>query len=133
MVWAALACSGLAAGDTSVGWRGDGTGVYPDAQPPAKWSATENVAWQTPMPGRCYGAPIVVGDCVFTCSEPSTLLSVSAADGTIWCSGTHTPSRPPLYELTDPPIVCNFSLIGWHGLTEGATLRVAMRPGGFWH
>lgn len=33
-VWAAVGCTGLAAAETSVGWRGNGTGVYPDAQPP---------------------------------------------------------------------------------------------------
>jgi outer membrane protein assembly factor BamB len=42
------------------------------------------------MPGRCNGAPIVVGDRVFTCSEPSSLLCVSAADGKILWSDTVT-------------------------------------------
>jgi hypothetical protein len=89
MVWAALACSGLAAGDTSVGWRGDGTGVYPDAQPPAKWSATENVLWKTPLPGKSNASPILVGDRIFVCSEPSMLVCVSASDGAIlWSSST---------------------------------------------
>jgi outer membrane protein assembly factor BamB len=30
-----------------------------------KWSATENVRWQTPIPGRGHGSPIVVGDRVY--------------------------------------------------------------------
>jgi hypothetical protein len=71
------------AADTRIGFRGDGTGSFPDANPPVKWSATENVVWKTPMPKRCNGSPIVVGDRVFTCSEPGTLLCVSAADGKI--------------------------------------------------
>ncbi len=83
-------CSQCPAADARVGFRGDGTGCFPDAQPPVKWSATENVAWKTPMPGRCNGSPIVVGDRVFTCSEPSTLLCVSAADGKVLWSDAVT-------------------------------------------
>ena len=66
--------AGVAAEPTAVGWRGDGTGVYPDARPPVKWSATENVLWKTPMPGKSNASPILVGDRIFVCSEPSTLL-----------------------------------------------------------
>jgi len=89
IVWAAAGCAGLAAAETSVGWRGDGTGVYPDAQPPVKWSATENVLWKTPLPDKSNASPILVGDRIFVCSEPSTLLCVSAKDGAIlWSSGT---------------------------------------------
>ncbi len=93
IVCASLGGVGLAAGgnsDARIGFRGDGTGSFPDAKPPVKWSATENVAWKTPMPGRCNGSPIVVGDHVFTCSEPGTLLCVSAADGKIQWSDTVT-------------------------------------------
>ena len=32
---------------------------------PAKWSATENVAWKTPLPGESWSSPIVWGDQVF--------------------------------------------------------------------
>lgn len=45
-------------------WRGPlGTGIAnPDQKPPLKWSATENVLWKAPVPGRGHGSPIVVGD-----------------------------------------------------------------------
>jgi len=89
-VWAAVGCTSLAAAETSVGWRGDGTGVYPDAQPPVKWSATENVLWKTPLPGKSNASPILVGDRIFVCAEPSTLLCVSAKDGAILWSGSTT-------------------------------------------
>jgi outer membrane protein assembly factor BamB len=89
IVWVAVGCTGLAAAETSVGWRGNGTGVYPDANPPVKWSATENVLWKTPLPGKSNASPILVGDRIFICSEPSTLLCVSAKDGAIlWSSST---------------------------------------------
>ena len=89
-VWAAVGCTSLAAAETSVGWRGDGTGVYPDAQPPVKWSATENVLWKTPLPGKSNASPILVEDRIFVCAEPSTLLCVSAKDGAILWSGSTT-------------------------------------------
>ena len=89
IVWAAVGCAGLAAAETSVGWRTNGLGVYPDARPPVKWSATENVLWKTPLPGKSNASPILVGDRIFVCSEPSTLICVSAKDGTIlWSSST---------------------------------------------
>jgi len=84
------ACAAASAADPRIGWRGDGTGNFPDANPPVKWSATENVLWKTPMPGRSNSAPIVVADRVFTCSEPSTLLCVSAGDGKVLWSDTVT-------------------------------------------
>ena len=34
-----------------IGWRTDGSGAYPKAQPPLEWSPTKNVVWSTPMPG----------------------------------------------------------------------------------
>lgn len=48
-------------------WRGPTrNGVAPEGQtPPLKWSATENVLWKTPIPGRGHGSPIIVGDQVF--------------------------------------------------------------------
>lgn len=47
-------------------WRGpDRNGIAPKQNPPLKWSATENVLWQAPVPGRGHGSPTVVGDRVF--------------------------------------------------------------------
>lgn len=48
-------------------WRGPTRNGVAAAgqQPPLKWSATENVLWQTPIPGRGHGSPTVVGDQIF--------------------------------------------------------------------
>jgi outer membrane protein assembly factor BamB len=47
------------------GWRGlDAQGVSKVAAPIA-WSATENIAWQTPLPGEGHSSPVVVGGRVF--------------------------------------------------------------------
>jgi len=89
VVLTTVGCAGLAAEPTAVGWRGDGLGVYPDARPPVKWSATENVLWKTPLPGKSNASPILVGDRILICAEPSTLLCVSAKDGQVlWSSST---------------------------------------------
>ncbi len=55
-------------------WRqfrgNDTTGVASDAPPPVKWSATENIAWKSALPGRGLSSPIIVGDrVVITCSS----------------------------------------------------------------
>lgn len=63
------------------GWRGDGTGHYPDAKPPLHWSPTENVVWKTPLPGLGNATPVVIDDRVFVTAEPTTLLAVRLSDG----------------------------------------------------
>jgi outer membrane protein assembly factor BamB len=47
-------------------WRGPlATGVAPHADPPLRWSETENVRWKVPIPGRGSASPVVWGDRVF--------------------------------------------------------------------
>lgn len=66
-----------------VGWRTDGSGRYPNAQPPKEWSAEKNVVWKTKLPGRSHSGPVLVGDRIFTTAEPDALLCLNAADGRI--------------------------------------------------
>ncbi len=55
-------------------FRGTGSlGVAEDPNLPDKWSATENVAWKTEIPGVGWSSPIVWGDNIF-------LTSVISAD-----------------------------------------------------
>lgn len=81
LLFSAFACVAFAA--APVGWRTDGTGRYPDAKPPINWSATEKVVWKTPLPAWSNASPVIVGDRIFICSEPDTLLCLSATDGKI--------------------------------------------------
>src|SRR5437868_582768 len=47
-------------------WRGPlGNGVAPAADPPVKWSETENVRWKVKIPGEGAATPLVWGDKVF--------------------------------------------------------------------
>jgi outer membrane protein assembly factor BamB len=70
------------AGNT-VGWRTDGSGSYPDAQPPVEWSPTKNVVWSTPMPGYGVSHPVILGQRLFVCSEPATLLCLDKGSGKV--------------------------------------------------
>ncbi len=51
------------------GPRGDGSSLELDL--PVRWSAGENVAWKTPIPGKGHSSPIIWNDRVFvvTCLE----------------------------------------------------------------
>lgn len=42
-----------------------GQGVTTETNLPIKWSATENIAWKTPIPGLGWSSPIVWGDRIF--------------------------------------------------------------------
>jgi outer membrane protein assembly factor BamB len=66
-----------------IGWRTDGSGKYPQAQPPLEWSATKNVVWRAPMPGYGVSQPVLLGQRLFICSEPGTLLCLDRDSGKI--------------------------------------------------
>ena len=81
----------------TVGFRGDGTGIYPDATPPLHWSTTQNVVWSTRLPAGGNASPTLVRDRLFVCAEPTTLLAVDAANGKVlWQrSVTRIDTLPP--------------------------------------
>lgn len=79
---AAFICT-VAFGQTTTGWRGDGSGRFPKATPPTTWGPDKNVAWKTELPGNGNASPIVVGEKLFLCADPSTLICLNRADGKI--------------------------------------------------
>jgi hypothetical protein len=70
-------------------WRGPrGDGSSRETNLPVHWSATENVAWRTSIPGVGHSSPIIVGDRVFvtTCLEENNervLLCLGRTDGKV--------------------------------------------------
>jgi len=66
--------------DRPVGWRGDGGGQYPSADPVSRWSEKENVLWKTEV-GAGQSSPIVVGPRVFITAEPDWLICLDAETG----------------------------------------------------
>jgi hypothetical protein len=51
----------------SIGFRGDGSGVFADAKPPTEFDAQtgKNLRWKVALPNHSNSSPIVVGDKVF--------------------------------------------------------------------
>ncbi len=66
-----LLVAGLAAGEASgwANWRGPlGTGSSPDADPPVRWSETENVRFKVEIPGNSLASPVIWGDVIYLMS-----------------------------------------------------------------
>lgn len=97
-----LSLGTLPASGEGIGWRTDGSGRYPNAQPPLEWSPTTNVVWCTPMPGYGVSHPVPLGQRVLICSEPGTLLCLRRDDGKImWqksCSYAELEIEPDVRE-----------------------------------
>src|SRR4051812_37465751 len=85
-----------------VGWRGDGTGRFPGATPPTTWSRgangeRKNILWEAKLPCYSWATPIVVGNKVFTRSEPYDLICLDKNTGRIlWIR-----SPPPFIAVTE--------------------------------
>lgn len=98
----ALVGAGVCGADDYVGWRTDGTGEYPDATPVTTWSAEMNVIWKTPMSAKSNSLPTIVGNRLFVCSEPATLLCVDKTTGAILWEASNNPADiAPAEEVAD--------------------------------
>lgn len=65
------------------GWRMDGTGRYPEANPVTEWSVDKNVQWATVMPDWSNSTPIITGNRLFVCAEPASLVCLELDRGAI--------------------------------------------------
>jgi outer membrane protein assembly factor BamB len=69
-------------------WRGpNGDGISTEKGLPAVWSASKNVAWKLPMPGKAGSTPAVWGDRMFLTSARNNdlvLLCVSTDGKPLW-------------------------------------------------
>jgi len=90
-----LACA-LNPARADVGFRNDGTGVFPEARPPLHWSAASNVVWTIRLKSS-NASPIVLGDKVITCEEPDVLLALNFSDGRrLWAmTNSYFETLPP--------------------------------------
>ena len=82
----AISVCGSAMSQSPIGFRTDGTGRYPDADPPLHWNADKNVVWNIKLP-KSNAIPVILGQKLFTCAEPCVLLCVNKADGKILWQG----------------------------------------------
>jgi len=87
-------CAAASAEPTEpVGWRGDGSGRYPLADPVTSWSSDQNILWKTEV-GKGNSTPVVVGSRVFLTSEPDVLICVDAESGRELWRRAHRPAVP---------------------------------------
>jgi outer membrane protein assembly factor BamB len=75
-------------------FRGPGArGVSDDSRLPDRWSATENVAWKTEIPGRGWSSPIVWGQRVFLTTAIDTANKTEPAKKGLYFGGER--AKPP--------------------------------------
>jgi len=88
---AVVAHTGLASAQEWSQFRGPGArGVVGDnPNLPEQWSATENVAWRTPVPGLAWSSPVVAGGLVFVTTVASDG-DVEAPEGGWYGGGERT-------------------------------------------
>lgn len=81
VVCAPSAASGA---DAIVGWRGDGSGCYPQADVPTTWDSEENknILWRAEV-GIGQSSPVAVGGRIFLGAEPDLLVCVDAKTGKV--------------------------------------------------
>lgn len=60
-----LTLASLLAAEDWPQWRGPHNGVAPATKAPMKWSASENIAWKTPIDGAGHSSPVIVGNRIF--------------------------------------------------------------------
>jgi outer membrane protein assembly factor BamB len=85
--------------DRPIGWRGDGSGHFPGATPPTVWSrpdgdgAKKNILWETKLPCYSWATPVIVGNKVFTRSEPYDLICLEKNTGKLLWIRSHPPTE----------------------------------------
>jgi outer membrane protein assembly factor BamB len=70
-------------------------GVAEDPNLPEQWSATRNVAWKTPIPGRGWSSPVVWGDRIFLSSAVPSAPIEEPKKGLYFGGNRETPPSDP--------------------------------------
>jgi outer membrane protein assembly factor BamB len=79
----------------SAGFRGDGSGLYPGARPPAEWGEKKNIKWRIRV-GKGYSSPVVSHGCLYVVSDPPEMACVDAVSGAIrWKVSLKSADLPP--------------------------------------
>lgn len=77
----AMAIAGVSANSWPQFRGPGGRGVAEGANLPERWSATDNIAWKTPVPGMGWSSPIAIGDRVIVTSVISASETEKPAKG----------------------------------------------------
>lgn len=80
-VWAMVVLVSSSGNAQPIGWRGDGSGRFPDAEPPTRWAKdSANIVWKVEVGGG-YSSPVLCGGRLFLTSQPSEVICLDAASG----------------------------------------------------
>ncbi len=113
-------------------WRGpQRNGVAAKQTPPLKWSATENVAWKTPVPGKGHSSPTVVGEHIYLATadyekqQQSVLCFERKSGKKLWQTEVHKAPFPAKQgngksTLASSTIACDGERLFINFLHEGA-------------
>ena len=64
-------------------WLGDSSRRYPEATPATEWSPAKNILWSVSIGANMFSSEIIVDGKILLVAEPSMLVCVDAATGTI--------------------------------------------------
>lgn len=126
-------------------WRGPNRNgiAAADQKPPLKWSESENVLWQTPIPGRGHSSPTVVGDQVFLATaehdrEVQSVLCFRRQTGEkLWQTEIHRGAFEPVLKkgntkssLASSTVACDGQRLFINFLHDGAVYTTALSRDG---
>lgn len=103
----------------AVGFRGDGSGVYPDAKFSATWTPATKPVWEIALPGNSNSSPTPMGDRVFVMSETNdaAALNPKLLSARLYCLSARNGSK-----LWEGDLVCDDPLYEENkGLVHGGT------------
>ena len=120
-------------------WRGPerNGAAHPDQNPPLRWNDADNIAWQTPVPGRGHGSPIVLGDRVLvTAADHETqqqlVICLNRDDGTeVWREVIHQGGFPDhgneKSSLASTTPACDGTRVFVNFYNDGSVLTTALK------
>ncbi len=126
-------------------WRGPNRNgiASADQKPPFKWSDSENVLWQTSIPGRGHSSPTVVGDQVFLATaehdrEVQSVLCLHRQTGEkVWQTEIHQGAFEPVLKkgnskssLASSTVACDGQRLFINFLHDGAVYTTALNRDG---
>ncbi len=91
---------------TNVSWRHDGTGRFPNINPPDEWASTKNLRWRTSIDAGGYSSPIVSANRIFITAEMGSLFCLDMADGRIlWKKDLFSVDSPDIPRELSPKLM----------------------------
>lgn len=127
----AVGCGKTPSPAKATGWRGDGSGVYPDVTPVAEWDSDEKkgILWKVTV-GSSFSSPVVVADRVFLTSEQEKVICVDAkAHKVLWTKNNTFADLPKELGAKEKrhPTSCGFSTAT--PVTDGAHVWASFGTG----